>query len=98
MTADRWKYAGTEKRANQKARVWRLFVEPSEGYGTYHGNYTLYVSEASPRARAKLKSNTQFLRCQLLVEGDPLWWGQDALVKTCSCWREGGVLLSPVWD
>lgn len=49
VTADRWQYHGMGQSGGRSARVWRLFLEPSEGYGAYHSNYTLYVTKVSPR-------------------------------------------------
>lgn len=58
MTADRWEYVGTEKRANQKARVWRLTSEPSEGYGSYQSNYTFYVTKVNSWVKVEARSGT----------------------------------------
>ncbi len=47
VTEDRWQYKGTAEKRGYNADVWELTLEPNEGYGTYHSNYTLYVKRAS---------------------------------------------------
>ena len=47
VTEDRWQYKGIADKRGHSADVWQLKLEPHEGYGTYHSNYTLYVTKAS---------------------------------------------------
>ena len=47
ITADRWRYEGTARKRGHHADVWVLKLEPNEGYGTYHSNYTMYVTKVN---------------------------------------------------
>ena len=47
VTTDRWRYEGTASKRGHHADVWVLRLEPDEGYGTYHSNYTLYVTKVT---------------------------------------------------
>ena len=65
VTEDRWQYRGTAEKRGHTADVWELTLEPNEGYGTYHSNYTLYVKKASfslDPSSLTLSSSRDFLR------------------------------------
>ena len=54
VTTDRWRYQGTTRKRGHNADVWMLRLEPNEGYGTYHSNYTFYVTKVSTVPHAEL--------------------------------------------
>ena len=48
VTLARWEYKGINQKRGHDAHTWMLFQEPNEGYGVYHSNYTLYVTQVLP--------------------------------------------------
>ncbi len=78
VTTDRWRYKGTAMKRGHHADVWVLRLEPNEGYGTYHSNYTLYVTKVTT-------GNTRI--CVLAAEQHHLRHARPILEHVDGCQR-----------